>query len=274
MFQAIGNLVTQPSTLRSSITRAEVPGRRTGSQWDTQYSDCPVHGQYKSYWVDDGGQFHYSGCPQCARARELKRMFDLTIPDRFKDATVKSWKATMPKQGEVKQAVTDWCKHIDEKLCRGGCIVMSGNPGTGKTHLATAICAHALRSGYTALLIKPIEFFDAMYDTYGDKNKADSATPSSIELMRSYVDLDLLVLDDIGGDTDLNGHKGTLLFDLIDRRYRKAKSTILTTNLPFTNDKNPELTIKGFIGSKMARRIFESCLELRFSWKGRDGGAE
>lgn len=123
----------------------------------------------------------------------------------------------------------------------------------------------ALRKGYTAKLLKASEFFEEIFKTY-EKQKLGELHPATSEVMNTFADIDLLIFDDLGASS-ADGHRGDLLFDLIDRRYNRARSTIITSNLPIENKANPKLSVKGYLGGKAARRIFENCLELRFSWK-------
>lgn len=251
------------SISRSSTTRSRRGG---GSQWDDQYAECKLHGRYRSYWVDESGEFHFASCPECAKRQKAAQFIDLSIAPRFRECTVQNWKTPLPEMKKVREEVSSWCRSIDAKLKRGACIVMSGESGTGKTHLASAICMHALRKGYTAKLLKASEFFEEIFKTYEKQMPGEPIHPATSEVMNTFADIDLLILDDLGASS-ADGHRGDLLFDLLDRRYNLVRSTIITSNLPIENRSNPKLSVRGYLGGKAARRIFENCLELRFSWK-------
>lgn len=101
-------------------------------------------------------------------------------------------------------------------------LILLGNPGTGKTHLACALGAQACSKGHkvsfrrlSSLVAELESAFEA-----GDLKK----------VMRRYGQLDLLILDEWGYlPTNVTGTR--LLFDLIADSYER-RSVLLTTNLP------------------------------------------
>lgn len=102
-------------------------------------------------------------------------------------------------------------------------MVLLGNSGTGKTHLATALGMEACRQG------KRVAFYTAA-DLVTLLLEANAQYQLS-RLEARLKKLDLLIVDELGYlALDENGAK--LLFSLFAGRYER-KSTIVTTNLPF-----------------------------------------
>lgn len=103
-------------------------------------------------------------------------------------------------------------------------IVMIGNPGRGKTHLAIALGLKACCQGHSVLF----------------KNAASLSTElceakdhySLGKLERTLARADLLILDELSY-LSFNRHQSELLFKVISDRSEKS-STIVTTNLPFS----------------------------------------
>jgi DNA replication protein DnaC len=102
-------------------------------------------------------------------------------------------------------------------------IILAGNSGTGKSHIATAIgmeaCAQGKRVGfYTASeLVNILLEATAEYRLSRVEHKLQT--------------LDLLIVDELGYlALDEKGVK--LLFNVFNNRYER-KSTLVTTNLPF-----------------------------------------
>ena len=103
-------------------------------------------------------------------------------------------------------------------------IVMIGNPGRGKTHLAIALGLKACSLGFRVLF----------------KN-ADSLSTELCEardhyrlgkLERSLAKIDLLILDELSY-LSFDRHQSELLFKIISDRSERG-SSIVTTNLPFS----------------------------------------
>lgn len=107
---------------------------------------------------------------------------------------------------------------------KGENILFVGSSGVGKTHLATAIGIKAAQSRYST-------YFISCHDLIMKLNKAHLENRLEAQL-RHYLKYKVLVIDEIGYlPVDKQG--ANLFFQLIAKRYEK-KSTILTTNQPFS----------------------------------------
>jgi DNA replication protein DnaC len=113
------------------------------------------------------------------------------------------------------------CSFIDEREN----VLFIGNPGTGKSHLATAIASEACAKGYKVRFFRVTELVTALIEARDERTLQ--------RLKSSLAKLDLLVLDELGyvPATKLGAE---LLFDVIATAYERT-SLIVTTNLPFEN---------------------------------------
>lgn len=109
------------------------------------------------------------------------------------------------------------------KLADTGCdIVLRGETGCGKTHLAVALMQHA---GHGYFTTAP-ELLLRIRSTFNDGVMRESED----EVINDLCFHELLVLDDLGAEKTTE-FAITTLYIIIDRRIRDAKRTIITTNL-------------------------------------------
>ena len=111
------------------------------------------------------------------------------------------------------------CEFIDKKEN----LLFVGNPGTGKSHLATAIASAACAKGYRVRFIRVTELVTQLIESRDERNLA--------RFKATLGRLDLLVLDELGY-VPASKIGAELLFDVISSAYERT-SLIVTTNLPF-----------------------------------------
>jgi DNA replication protein DnaC len=127
------------------------------------------------------------------------------------------------------------------KVCSKGdeSVVIMGNTGCGKTHLAVAMMFDAdsdsLFTTAPELLLEIRESF------------RDSSPQSEREIVDRYSRYPLLVLDDLGAEKSTEWSI-TTLFLIIDRRIRDCRKTIITTNLTMEQ-------IEQVFGARVASRL-------------------
>jgi len=104
-------------------------------------------------------------------------------------------------------------------------VLLIGNPGTGKSHIARALAFLACRKCHKVL-------YTTCSDMLSDLNRGVYEKTLAMRL-RKYVNPDLLVIDEMGHDRlELEVTKEAhLLFKVINERYNREKSLIFTTNV-------------------------------------------
>lgn len=102
-------------------------------------------------------------------------------------------------------------------------VILVGNPGTGKTHLATALAAQACRRGKKVRFYRVTELVTQLLEAREER--------LLLRLKGQLSRLDLLVLDELGY-VPASKTGAELLFDVISTAYERT-SVVITTNLPF-----------------------------------------
>lgn len=103
-------------------------------------------------------------------------------------------------------------------------VLFLGSSGVGKTHLAVALGVKAAKSRYST-------YFISCHDLMMKLNRAQMENRLEAQL-RHYLKYKVLIIDEIGY-LPLDKQGANLFFQLIAKRYEK-KSTIITTNKPFS----------------------------------------
>jgi len=125
-------------------------------------------------------------------------------------------------------------------------LLLEGEAGRGKTHLASAIANELLEKEVDVLFMVVPEFLDALRFSYNNENSA-----SEEELIKRAQTAQVLILDDLGAHNFSQWTRGKI-FNLINYRLNHQLPCVITTNLSI-DEMNEE------IGRRTVSRIVEIC---------------
>lgn len=145
------------------------------------------------------------------------------IPKRYAHIDLGYIKAKgVPEQAKANVAIVeDFIIHIQERLDSGDGLLMRGGVGTMKTTLAVAIMKAAIEKKNQAFFIPMANMMDNLMQLEGNEKRA---------FEKKLVEVPLLVIDDLGMEYE-KGYAQVKIRAIINDRYNKMKSTIVTTNL-------------------------------------------
>lgn len=239
-------------------------------------AECQDHGAYTERGGSLTGKIDrvkWFGCRECnrierereeeaARAKEEavrqarieSRMKASGIPIAFRDRTFESF---IVENGEMQHALevardfadNFWSCHAKE----GGFLVFGGITGTGKSHLALAAAQQVMRRG-TAMYLDAMDLIRRVRGTW--RKDSDRSEDQMMEMLGGGIDL--LIIDEVGVQRGTEDEQ-MILFDVINRRYRDLRPTILLTNL------SGKAFIE-FVGPRVMSRLNERAQFVRFNW--------
>ena len=251
---------------------------------------CSIHGRYTQTTYQSG---RITKCPGCERDSEKKRIEDENtklkeaaekrksrridellgnsgIPKRFQNKTFDNYQLSEDnaKQEEVFNRVVAFSEEFkpsseESKPSQehsGRCIVMIGDTGTGKSHLACAVASHVIKEyGGTARFTSVSEINRLVRES-----KGYNAKYSETEVIEAFGNYDLLIVDEVGIQSGSDA-ESRALFDVFNARYQNMKSTIVISNLN-------QAQVREALGQRIFDRLKEGGGEvLVFHWGSHRG---
>ena len=121
-------------------------------------------------------------------------------------------------------ATLDFSRHKSVRRKQG--IILAGNSGTGKSHIAKALLLLGCQQAYRCRYTKASDMLKHLMSGLPD-NTLD-------QKLKTYIQPDILLIDEVGFDRieQQAAQNASLFFKVIDARYGKS-STWMTTNIGF-----------------------------------------
>ena len=235
---------------------------------------CDQHGEYAA--IISKHREGPSGCPACADAlqrqkdeeriaaervknaadRLANKLGAALIPTRFRDRSFEGYKATEPKQIKALTICREYAENFAEHFKAGRCLLLLGNVGTGKTHLATAIANHVMRTTTATAVYRTVggilQHIKGSYDRESGYSEADA--------FAAYTTPSLLIIDEVGA-TKPTEFELASLFNIINARYEEQMPTVIISNLP------PK-SLPEALGERCVDRLREGGgIALTFDWQ-------
>lgn len=245
---------------------------------------CDKHGDYTASRTVYGSHEITSQCPECeaeakaAEAENFKREAEAeavhaaraVLPARFAGCTFGEYRADSAGQKKALAVCSRYAERWDDRKAKGGCLVLCGKPGTGKTHLAAAIVREVVRSEFLTddrlpnwRQSAPVKYTTAAALARKVKSTySPSAQETEAQVIGNFSTVALLVIDEVGAqrgtETEL-----LLLQEIIDNRYQNVLPTILISNLP-------EKELTGYIGERALDRLYDNGgAVVAFDWESK-----
>ncbi len=149
------------------------------------------------------------------RSQKLLRISNL---EPFRDKTFENFDSSITGVSSAFKRALDYANHPT------GWLILFGNYGCGKTHLATAIANKVLNGNCEVLFTVVPDLLDHLRSTFGPTSEV--AYDERFEQIRNAK---LLILDDLGTENATPWAKEKL-YQIINHRYNYALPTVITSN--------------------------------------------
>ena len=209
----------------------------TLDDYDLGGVDCELCGN-KGYtlFMRDNGELVSRECECMAKRRSMRRIRKSGISDMLMRYTFKNYDDSDDVRQSVKKTAINYAN------ADSGWFYIAGQPGSGKTHICTAICARLIDRGK-----------DVYYMKWRDESRQLKSLINSDALEEPLEKLKTvyaLYIDDFfkGGSNEADVR---LAFEIINARYNNSKlRTIISTEMPL----NEILQIDEALGSRIYER--------------------
>ncbi|GCD13175.1 ATP-binding protein [Clostridium tagluense] len=185
----------------------------------------------------------------------LERMIKQSnLGERFRTRTFQTYKIS----NENKLAFKT-CERYTEKFkelkTKGVGLLITGNYGAGKTHLAAAIAHVLIKQGYQPIFGTLINLLGKIKSSYGDAHSKENEE----QIINKYINCDLLIIDDLGKEKPTEWVLEKLYY-VLNCRYENNEPVVITSNYNDTKLMD-RLTVGDNLETSEAivSRMYEMC---------------
>jgi DNA replication protein DnaC len=214
---------------------------------DGRPAPCPFAKCDGSGWILGDDDLAYKcDClePRLARARGAG--INSVIPARYRGVSFDRPPITGI-DSVIVNAIKDWVGDLDRNLAEGRGVWLMGDTGTGKTSLAMLVSKEILKRGRTAAIYSLPKLLGRIRSTYDN----DPGDESYADFFERLCEVDMLHLEDLGTEKRTEWVLEQL-YALINERYERRKSVMVTTNYN-------QVELEEQLGDRIVSRLVEIC---------------
>lgn len=270
---------------RSNFRRQ--PEQRTFS------GECPVHGTVDRSEIEQfDGTMAVRPCKQCqfhglrvapagsdehiqalayvAAERVNSALVGSGISERFSSCTFDNYSAVTADMAAALEKCRGYADNFGQHYRDGRNLLLTGNVGTGKTHLACSIVRQVIELKAVAVITTAAEIIRVC-----KRSMSRDSGYTEGDVIDELASFDLLAIDEVGAQAGTSYELG-ILHEVIDKRYQLVKPSILVSNLPPTSKPGPsgqqEPSLEQYIGVRALDRLRENgALLAGFTWASARG---
>lgn len=191
---------------------------------------------------------------------QLQKLLKNSLMDRkFLSSTFKNWNFQCGSK-QIYDLGKRYVTNFKECKTQGIGLLIYGLPGNGKTYLVSSI-ANELLKQYIPVVCASINAILRQIQTcYRDRS---NNTPETI--INGLNQACLLIIDDLGAEQQTEWSK-SMIYSLIDARYRRGLPLMITSNLNI-NPQETNSILAEMYDRRTESRILEMCTPIHFTGK-------
>lgn len=227
---------------------------------DYEECSCPGAVEQREAWRKEEEAARKAERERAYREKVDRMIKDSRLGKRFRTRTFETYRINEQKKA-VYEVVKGYADNFVEHKERGKGLYLSGGFGTGKTHLAAALCHEVIRQGYQPIFGTMITLLEKIKASY------NGAKETEWQIIDRYIRCDLLIIDDLGKERPTSWALERL-YGIINARYEDCRPVVITANYDIS-----QLEERLAIGDNdtetagaIVSRIYEMCQGVPLTW--------
>lgn len=240
---------------------------------------CPVHGDVGRSEIEQfDGSMQVRPCKACqwqalrvapidteehkqavataAAERVNTALIGSGITPRFAGSMFANYRVDNSAMGQALVICQGYADDFGDHYRDGRNLLLCGNVGTGKTHLASSIVQQVIRQLDAVAVITSAAEIIRVFKGSMDRN----AGYSERDVIAELADFDLLVIDEVGAQAG-TAYELAVLHEVFDRRYQLIRPTVVVSNMDAKG-------LGQYIGERALDRLRENkALLAGFTWE-------
>lgn len=207
---------------------------------------------HDSGWIEVDPATHTVAKCSCRLAREAEeRIRNSGLADALENQTFATFEVKTDIQRRTRDVAQKYVKDLfdDPQSKRRPWLYIGGNPGSGKTHICTAVCGEVLKRNIAVLYMQWVDVARNLKASVNDEDFDD--------MVADYINVSVLYIDDLlkqrytatplFSEADIK-----IAFTILNARYLMNKPTIISSEWDLVNQLLPA-------DEGVFSRVYERC---------------